>query len=32
MSDEDAAEFLSSYGLNESGLARLIRKSYDCSA
>jgi len=28
MSDEDAAEFLSSYGLKESGLARLIRKSY----
>jgi len=28
MSDEDAAEFLSSYGLNESGLARLIRKTY----
>jgi len=28
MTDEDAAEFLSSYGLNESGLARLIRKSY----
>jgi len=29
MSDEDAAEFLSSYGLTESGLARLIRKSYE---
>ncbi len=29
MSDEDAAEFLSSYGLNESGLVRLIRKSYE---
>jgi GTP-binding protein YchF len=28
MSDEDAAEFLSSYGLKESGLARLIRNSY----
>ena len=28
MSDEDAAEFLSSYGLKESGLSRLIRKSY----
>ena len=28
MSDADAAEFLSSYGLSESGLARLIRKSY----
>jgi len=28
MSDEDAAEFLGSYGLTESGLARLIRKSY----
>jgi hypothetical protein len=28
MSDEDAAEFLSSYGLKESGLARLIRTSY----
>ena len=28
MSDADAAEFLSSYGLTESGLARLIRKSY----
>jgi GTP-binding protein YchF len=29
MSDEDAAEFLSSYGLTESGLSRLIRTSYD---
>jgi GTP-binding protein YchF len=29
MSDEEAAEFLSSYGLTESGLARLIRKSYE---
>src|SRR6266853_2508523 len=29
MSDADAAEFLSSYGLTESGLARLIRKTYD---
>jgi len=28
MSDEDAAEFLSSYGLKDSGLSRLIRKSY----
>ena len=28
MSDGDAAEFLSSYGLTESGLARLIRKTY----
>ncbi|MBZ5663057.1 MAG: redox-regulated ATPase YchF [Acidobacteriia bacterium] len=28
MSDEDAAEFLGSYGLTDSGLARLIRKSY----
>src|SRR5215469_7684295 len=28
MSDADAAEFLSSYGLEESGLARLIRTSY----
>jgi len=26
--DEDAAEFLGSYGLTESGLSRLIRKSY----
>ena len=29
MSDEEAAEFLSSYGLGESGLARLIRTSYE---
>ncbi len=29
MSDEDAAEFLGSYGLVESGLTRLIRKSYE---
>ena len=28
MPDADAAEFLSSYGLTESGLSRLIRKSY----
>src|ERR1700689_981909 len=28
MSDEDAAEFLSSYGLKESGLVRLIRTTY----
>src|SRR5258707_1519200 len=28
MSDEDAAEFLSSYGLKESGLVRLIRQTY----
>jgi GTP-binding protein YchF len=28
MSDEDAAEFLASYGLKESGLARLINKTY----
>ena len=28
MSDEDAAEFLGSYGLTESGLLRLIRTSY----
>jgi len=28
MSDADAAEFLSSYGLEESGLARLIRTTY----
>src|SRR6202050_2808440 len=28
MSDEDAAELLSSYGLTESGLSRLIRNSY----
>jgi GTP-binding protein YchF len=29
MSDADAAEFLSSYGLKESGLSRLIRKTYE---
>jgi GTP-binding protein YchF len=29
MSDEDAAEFLSSYGLKESGLSRLINKTYE---
>jgi GTP-binding protein YchF len=29
MGDADAAEFLSSYGLKESGLVRLIRKSYE---
>ena len=29
MSDADAAEFLASYGLKESGLSRLIRKSYE---
>lgn len=29
MSDADAAEFLASYGLTESGLSRLIRKSYE---
>jgi len=28
MSDSDATEFLSSYGLTESGLSRLIRTSY----
>ena len=28
MSEEDAAEFLGSYGLTESGLTRLIRTSY----
>ncbi len=28
MSDADAAEFLGSYGLQESGLSRLIRKTY----
>jgi len=28
MSDTDAAEFLSSYGLKESGLSRLINKTY----
>jgi GTP-binding protein YchF len=29
MDDDEAAEFLGSYGLNESGLVRLIRKSYE---
>lgn len=29
MEDEEAVEFLSSYGLTESGLVRLIRKSYE---
>jgi GTP-binding protein YchF len=29
MADDEAAEFLSSYGLGESGLARLIRKTYE---
>jgi GTP-binding protein YchF len=29
MSDEDSAEFLGSYGLTESGLSRLIRKTYE---
>jgi GTP-binding protein YchF len=29
MSDEEAQEFLSSYGLTESGLSRLIRKTYE---
>ncbi|HWC20262.1 MAG TPA: redox-regulated ATPase YchF [Terriglobales bacterium] len=29
MGDDEAAEFLSSYGLKESGLVRLIRKSYE---
>lgn len=29
MSDEESAEFLSSYGLIESGLSRLIRKTYE---
>ncbi|MBZ5524111.1 MAG: redox-regulated ATPase YchF [Acidobacteriia bacterium] len=29
MSDEEATEFLSSYGLTESGLTRLIRKTYE---
>ena len=29
MSDEEAQEFLSSYGLTESGLTRLIRKTYE---
>lgn len=29
MDDEEATDFLSSYGLKESGLRRLIRKSYE---
>jgi ribosome-binding ATPase len=29
MDDDEAADFLSSYGLHESGLVRLIRKSYE---
>ena len=29
MSDEEAQEFLSSYGLKDSGLTRLIRKTYE---
>jgi GTP-binding protein YchF len=29
MSDEESADFLSSYGLKESGLTRLIRKTYE---
>jgi GTP-binding protein YchF len=29
MPDEESAEFLSSYGLKESGLVRLIRKTYE---
>jgi len=29
MSDEEAQEFLSGYGLNESGLTRLIHRSYE---
>jgi GTP-binding protein YchF len=29
MDDNEAADFLSSYGLTESGLVRLIRKSYE---
>jgi GTP-binding protein YchF len=29
MSDQDAAEFLASYGLKESGLVRLVRKTYE---
>jgi GTP-binding protein YchF len=29
MDDEEAADFLASYGLHESGLVRLIRKSYE---
>jgi len=32
MSDADAAEFLSSYDLTESGLVRLIRNTITCSA
>ena len=29
MSDEEAGDFLASYGLTESGLSRLIRKTYE---
>jgi GTP-binding protein YchF len=29
MSDEEAADFLGSYGLHESGLSRIINKTYD---
>jgi hypothetical protein len=29
MDDEEAVDFLASYGLHESGLVRLIRKSYE---
>lgn len=29
MSDEESADFLASYGLKESGLVRLIRKTYE---
>jgi GTP-binding protein YchF len=29
MSEEDAAEFLASYGLKDSGLVRLLRKTYE---
>ena len=29
MEDDEAAEFLEGYGLHESGLVRLIRKSYE---
>jgi ribosome-binding ATPase YchF (GTP1/OBG family) len=29
MSEEEAADFLASYGLKESGLVRLIRKTYE---
>jgi GTP-binding protein YchF len=29
MNDADAAEFLASYGLQESGLVRLVRKTYE---